>query len=159
MLSLQWQSLPCNTSHPLMVFLMQNPRIARFVTLNHFCHSKGSLLPRDWVSKRRDSAAQGTEPVQKWNLPLPMHRGSAALLELCRSYNNSNNTHVPLLLDGFTHWSLTGTLVTDEDTFMGFNDGLSQSGNLEQGKSKEKGRGCHTARIYCGGLFIKYKAF
>ncbi|KAM9619623.1 C3 and PZP-like alpha-2-macroglobulin domain-containing protein 8 isoform 6-T8 [Morphnus guianensis] len=29
--------------------------------------------------------------------------------------------------DGFTHWSLTGTLVTDEDTFMGFNDGLSQS--------------------------------
>uniref|UniRef100_A0A8B9UR96 C3 and PZP like alpha-2-macroglobulin domain containing 8 n=1 Tax=Anas zonorhyncha TaxID=75864 RepID=A0A8B9UR96_9AVES len=29
--------------------------------------------------------------------------------------------------DGFTHWSLTGSLVTDEDTFMGFNDGLSQS--------------------------------
>ncbi|KAK6467323.1 C3 and PZP-like alpha-2-macroglobulin domain-containing protein 8 [Huso huso] len=29
--------------------------------------------------------------------------------------------------DGFTHWSLTGTTVTDEDTFMGFNDGLSQS--------------------------------
>ncbi|GCC16888.1 hypothetical protein chiPu_0022454, partial [Chiloscyllium punctatum] len=28
---------------------------------------------------------------------------------------------------GFTHWSLTGTTVTDEDTFMGFSDGLSQS--------------------------------
>lgn len=33
-----------------------------------------------------------------------------------------------IILDGFTHWSLTGTLSTDEDTFMGFNDGLSQSG-------------------------------
>nr|XP_034973051.1 C3 and PZP-like alpha-2-macroglobulin domain-containing protein 8 [Zootoca vivipara] len=31
------------------------------------------------------------------------------------------------LNDGFTHWSLMGTLATDEDTFMGFNDGLSQS--------------------------------
>lgn len=30
--------------------------------------------------------------------------------------------------DGFTHWSLTGSMVADEDTFMGFNDGLSQSG-------------------------------
>ncbi|KAG8454856.1 hypothetical protein GDO86_001179 [Hymenochirus boettgeri] len=29
--------------------------------------------------------------------------------------------------DGFTHWSLTGTLATEEDTFMGFNDGLLQS--------------------------------
>lgn len=65
----------------------------------------------------------------------------------------------PLLLDGFTHWSLTGTLVTDEDTFMGFNDGLSQSGNLEQCKGKEKGRGCRTACMYCSDLFIKYKAF
>lgn len=36
--------------------------------------------------------------------------------------------HCPIFLDGFTHWSLTGSLVTDEDTFMGFNDGLSQSG-------------------------------
>ena len=36
---------------------------------------------------------------------------------------------LPLLItDGFTHWSLTGTTVTDEDTFMGFSDGLSQSG-------------------------------
>ena len=36
---------------------------------------------------------------------------------------------LPLLTtDGFTHWSLTGTTVTDEDTFMGFSDGLSQSG-------------------------------
>ncbi|XP_069505312.1 C3 and PZP-like alpha-2-macroglobulin domain-containing protein 8 isoform X2 [Ambystoma mexicanum] len=32
-----------------------------------------------------------------------------------------------IMQDGFTHWSLTGTIVTDEDTFMGFNDGLSQS--------------------------------
>lgn len=32
--------------------------------------------------------------------------------------------------DGFTHWSLMGTLATDEDTFMGFNDGLSQSGTF-----------------------------
>uniref|UniRef100_A0A670K9B6 C3 and PZP like alpha-2-macroglobulin domain containing 8 n=1 Tax=Podarcis muralis TaxID=64176 RepID=A0A670K9B6_PODMU len=32
-----------------------------------------------------------------------------------------------LTQDGFTHWSLMGTLATDEDTFMGFNDGLSQS--------------------------------
>ncbi|XP_018112272.1 C3 and PZP-like alpha-2-macroglobulin domain-containing protein 8 [Xenopus laevis] len=29
--------------------------------------------------------------------------------------------------DGFTHWSLTGSVATEEDTFMGFNDGLSQS--------------------------------
>ncbi|KAK7889726.1 hypothetical protein WMY93_025286 [Mugilogobius chulae] len=29
--------------------------------------------------------------------------------------------------DGLTHWSLTGSTMTDEDTFMGFNDGLSQS--------------------------------
>uniref|UniRef100_A0A8C5QE18 C3 and PZP like alpha-2-macroglobulin domain containing 8 n=1 Tax=Leptobrachium leishanense TaxID=445787 RepID=A0A8C5QE18_9ANUR len=29
--------------------------------------------------------------------------------------------------DGFTHWSLTGTMAAEEDTFMGFNDGLSQS--------------------------------
>ncbi|XP_074834082.1 C3 and PZP-like alpha-2-macroglobulin domain-containing protein 8 isoform X2 [Carettochelys insculpta] len=34
---------------------------------------------------------------------------------------------IAIMQDGFTHWSLTGTLVTDEDTFMGFNDGLSQS--------------------------------
>lgn len=33
-----------------------------------------------------------------------------------------------LCSDGFTHWSLTGSTVTDEDTFMGFSDGLSQSG-------------------------------
>uniref|UniRef100_A0A6I8P7H9 C3 and PZP like alpha-2-macroglobulin domain containing 8 n=2 Tax=Ornithorhynchus anatinus TaxID=9258 RepID=A0A6I8P7H9_ORNAN len=32
-----------------------------------------------------------------------------------------------IMQDGFTHWSLTGSLTTDEDTFMGFNDGLSQS--------------------------------
>ncbi|KAG9486395.1 hypothetical protein GDO78_006660 [Eleutherodactylus coqui] len=29
--------------------------------------------------------------------------------------------------DGFTHWSLTGSLATEEDAFLGFNDGLSQS--------------------------------
>ncbi|KAH0625707.1 hypothetical protein JD844_033906 [Phrynosoma platyrhinos] len=29
--------------------------------------------------------------------------------------------------DGFTHWSLMGTLTTDEGSFMGFNDGFSQS--------------------------------
>ncbi|XP_054835570.1 C3 and PZP-like alpha-2-macroglobulin domain-containing protein 8 [Eublepharis macularius] len=29
--------------------------------------------------------------------------------------------------DGITHWSLTGTLAADEDTFMGFSDGLFQS--------------------------------
>ncbi|XP_029470045.1 C3 and PZP-like alpha-2-macroglobulin domain-containing protein 8 isoform X2 [Rhinatrema bivittatum] len=29
--------------------------------------------------------------------------------------------------DGFTHWSLSGTVVIDADTYMGFNDGLSQS--------------------------------
>ncbi|KPP66238.1 C3 and PZP-like alpha-2-macroglobulin domain-containing protein 8-like, partial [Scleropages formosus] len=29
--------------------------------------------------------------------------------------------------DGFTHWSLTGSTATDEDTFMAFSDGLSQS--------------------------------
>lgn len=32
--------------------------------------------------------------------------------------------------DGLTHWSLTGSTMTDEDTFMGFSDGLSQSGVL-----------------------------
>ncbi|KAM5193804.1 C3 and PZP-like alpha-2-macroglobulin domain-containing protein 8 [Mantella aurantiaca] len=29
--------------------------------------------------------------------------------------------------DGFTHWSLTGSLAKEEDTFMSFSDGLSQS--------------------------------
>lgn len=33
-------------------------------------------------------------------------------------------------VDGLTHWSLTGSTMTDEDTFMGFSDGLSQSGTL-----------------------------
>ncbi|KAI4828654.1 hypothetical protein KUCAC02_022733 [Chaenocephalus aceratus] len=31
------------------------------------------------------------------------------------------------LENGLTHWSLTGSTMTDEDTFMGFSDGLSQS--------------------------------
>ncbi|TRY62333.1 hypothetical protein DNTS_025869, partial [Danionella cerebrum] len=35
--------------------------------------------------------------------------------------------HMAITQDGFTHWSLTGSTVTAEDTFMGFNDGLSQS--------------------------------
>ncbi|XP_072450564.1 C3 and PZP-like alpha-2-macroglobulin domain-containing protein 8 isoform X3 [Chiloscyllium punctatum] len=35
--------------------------------------------------------------------------------------------NMAIMQDGFTHWSLTGTTVTDEDTFMGFSDGLSQS--------------------------------
>uniref|UniRef100_A0A8B9H8M1 C3 and PZP like alpha-2-macroglobulin domain containing 8 n=2 Tax=Astyanax mexicanus TaxID=7994 RepID=A0A8B9H8M1_ASTMX len=35
--------------------------------------------------------------------------------------------HMAITQDGFTHWSLTGSTVADEDTFMGFNDGLSQS--------------------------------
>lgn len=29
--------------------------------------------------------------------------------------------------DGFTHWSLTGSMAKEEDTFMSFSDGLSQS--------------------------------
>uniref|UniRef100_A0A3P9P539 C3 and PZP like alpha-2-macroglobulin domain containing 8 n=2 Tax=Poecilia reticulata TaxID=8081 RepID=A0A3P9P539_POERE len=35
--------------------------------------------------------------------------------------------HMAITQDGLTHWSLTGSTVTDEDTFMGFSDGLSQS--------------------------------
>ncbi|KAK1805980.1 hypothetical protein P4O66_013020, partial [Electrophorus voltai] len=35
--------------------------------------------------------------------------------------------HMAITQDGFTHWSLTGSTVADEDSFMGFNDGLSQS--------------------------------
>ncbi|XP_056303565.1 C3 and PZP-like alpha-2-macroglobulin domain-containing protein 8 [Danio aesculapii] len=35
--------------------------------------------------------------------------------------------HMAITQDGFTHWSLTGRTETDEDTFMGFSDGLSQS--------------------------------
>ncbi|XP_048833102.1 C3 and PZP-like alpha-2-macroglobulin domain-containing protein 8 isoform X1 [Brienomyrus brachyistius] len=35
--------------------------------------------------------------------------------------------HMAITQDGFTHWSLTGSTVTDEDTFMGFSDGLFQS--------------------------------
>ncbi|XP_034149711.1 C3 and PZP-like alpha-2-macroglobulin domain-containing protein 8 isoform X3 [Esox lucius] len=35
--------------------------------------------------------------------------------------------HMAITQDGFTHWSLTGSTVTDEDTFMGFSDGLTQS--------------------------------
>lgn len=36
-----------------------------------------------------------------------------------------------VFVDGLTHWSLTGSTMTDEDTFMGFSDGLSQSGISE----------------------------
>ncbi|XP_053709629.1 C3 and PZP-like alpha-2-macroglobulin domain-containing protein 8 [Synchiropus splendidus] len=35
--------------------------------------------------------------------------------------------HMAITQDGLTHWSLTGSTVADEDRFMGFNDGLSQS--------------------------------
>ncbi|KAM9761751.1 C3 and PZP-like alpha-2-macroglobulin domain-containing protein 8 isoform 1-T1 [Menidia menidia] len=35
--------------------------------------------------------------------------------------------HMAIAQDGLTHWSLTGSTVTNEDTFMGFSDGLSQS--------------------------------
>ncbi|OXB73108.1 UNVERIFIED_CONTAM: hypothetical protein H355_012033 [Colinus virginianus] len=49
-----------------------------------------------------------------------LHSASAAVT--LRKMNSMAITQ-----DGFTHWSLTGSLVTDEDTFMGFNDGLSQS--------------------------------
>ncbi|XP_051551444.1 C3 and PZP-like alpha-2-macroglobulin domain-containing protein 8 [Myxocyprinus asiaticus] len=35
--------------------------------------------------------------------------------------------HMAITQDGCTHWSFTGSTVTDEDTFMGFSDGLSQS--------------------------------
>ncbi|XP_056132926.1 C3 and PZP-like alpha-2-macroglobulin domain-containing protein 8 [Lampris incognitus] len=35
--------------------------------------------------------------------------------------------HMAITQDGFTHWSLSGSTVADEDTFMGFSDGLSQS--------------------------------
>ncbi|KAL1022981.1 hypothetical protein UPYG_G00035010 [Umbra pygmaea] len=35
--------------------------------------------------------------------------------------------HMAITQDGFTHWSLTGSTVTHEDTFMGFSDGLRQS--------------------------------
>lgn len=37
-----------------------------------------------------------------------------------------------VFVDGLTHWSLTGSTMTDEDTFMGFSDGLSQSGIVNQ---------------------------
>ncbi|KAL6107852.1 cpamd8 [Pungitius sinensis] len=35
--------------------------------------------------------------------------------------------HMAITQDGLTHWSLTGSTMTHEDTFMGFSDGLSQS--------------------------------
>ncbi|XP_054646446.1 C3 and PZP-like alpha-2-macroglobulin domain-containing protein 8 [Dunckerocampus dactyliophorus] len=35
--------------------------------------------------------------------------------------------HMAITQDGLTHWSLTGSTMTEEDTFMGFSDGLSQS--------------------------------
>lgn len=50
----------------------------------------------------------------------------------CSSAVISPVSHCPVFLDGFTHWSLTGTLVADEDTFMGFNDGLAQSGTCTE---------------------------
>ncbi|XP_067824744.1 C3 and PZP-like alpha-2-macroglobulin domain-containing protein 8 [Heptranchias perlo] len=56
---------------------------------------------------------------------------SAYALTLLRSTHASaalrKLNNMAVTQDGFTHWSLTGTTVTDEDTFMGFNDGLSQS--------------------------------
>nr|XP_015220823.1 PREDICTED: C3 and PZP-like alpha-2-macroglobulin domain-containing protein 8 [Lepisosteus oculatus] len=35
--------------------------------------------------------------------------------------------HMAITQDGFTHWSLMGSTVTDEDTFMGFSDGLCKN--------------------------------
>uniref|UniRef100_S4RW92 C3 and PZP like alpha-2-macroglobulin domain containing 8 n=1 Tax=Petromyzon marinus TaxID=7757 RepID=S4RW92_PETMA len=35
--------------------------------------------------------------------------------------------NVAITQDGLKHWSLSGTTVTNDDTFMGFSDGLSQS--------------------------------
>ncbi|XP_077390785.1 C3 and PZP-like alpha-2-macroglobulin domain-containing protein 8 [Festucalex cinctus] len=35
--------------------------------------------------------------------------------------------HMAIMQDGLAHWSLIGSTMTDEDTFMGFSDGLSQS--------------------------------
>lgn len=56
---------------------------------------------------------------------------SAYALTLLRSKHASaalrRLNNMAIMQDGFTHWSLMGTTVTDEDTFMGFTDGLSQS--------------------------------
>ncbi|XP_061594140.1 C3 and PZP-like alpha-2-macroglobulin domain-containing protein 8 [Cololabis saira] len=52
---------------------------------------------------------------------LALLRSPYALLALRRL------NHMAITQDGLTHWSLTGSTVSDEDTFMGFSDGLSQS--------------------------------
>ncbi|MEQ2217152.1 hypothetical protein XENOCAPTIV_025056 [Xenoophorus captivus] len=53
---------------------------------------------------------------------LSLLRSPYALLALRRL------NHMAITRDGLTHWSLTASTVTDEDTFMGFSSGLSQSG-------------------------------
>nr|XP_057929611.1 C3 and PZP-like alpha-2-macroglobulin domain-containing protein 8 isoform X2 [Doryrhamphus excisus] len=56
---------------------------------------------------------------------------SAYALALLRSANAPlalrRLNHMAITQDGLTHWSLTGSTMTEEDTFMGFSDGLSQS--------------------------------
>lgn len=95
-----------------------------------------------------------SESVQKQNLILPGYR---AQLQSC-----CNNTPLPrpVFLDGFTHWSLTGTLVTDEDTFMGFNDGLSQSGTrTAQTEMKEQAEQQAPACMYRSELLLEHQVF
>lgn len=129
--------MPCNTSHSLLVYF--NPK-----SKNHLiCHTESSL------SFQREPFAQGLG-VQKEGQCSSGH-GANAKVEFVSSHAQRLSctpalitplSHCPLLLDGFTHWSLTGTLVTDEDTFMGFNDGLSQSGIWEPaGQRQRKGKG------------------
>ena len=50
------------------------------------------------------------------------------MIKGCRPCTLSVFISLFVFIDGLTHWSLTGSTMTDEDTFMGFSDGLSQSG-------------------------------
>lgn len=55
---------------------------------------------------------------------------SWCLMRLSPLFSDITIVHLSFVscLEGLTHWSLTGSAATDEDTLMGFSDGLSQSG-------------------------------
>ena len=104
-----------------------------------------------WAITEQEPAAScwGNAPLNGWAVQfgasicwvgaIVMFDSSYARSLSCSPAGMSYIFLCPVVLDGFTHWSLTGSLVTDEDTFMGFNDGLPQSGTY---MAKAKIREC-----------------
>lgn len=76
---------------------------------------------------------------------------STLMLCPCDSWLHSFGFTPPVcdFADGLTHWSLTGSTMTDEDTFMGFSDGLSQSGTPHTHCASVRGQRRRLKRV-CG---------